>query len=365
MRGRVVILVTALTVVAATPESVSAQFFPGGLIGALTSPLRGMLGHFGRGSRLHRHLSAATPAEAAPPTGATTRPNLGLVGPMAWPTAYTDILGYALWPSEYGEQFNSHGFDVISDTLTSGGTPGGREPARMATTGSASAIGVGDPCRGRGDAPNGWPTARIQQTIQLSDAQQNALETLRRAVTDSVNTIRAGCRDTGSMSPSERLSELAQRLWTVRDAGLSVRAPLQDFYGTLTDTQKASFEVRQPDPQAMKATTTGMGNPVQACAAQIAADSDGLMRQIEEKVAPSNGQRVGLGGLRNAVSNMAKLLSAACAKPVPSDPLARLDAANDQLATINYAAATVQVSLNGFYAGLSADQKARFNALGH
>jgi hypothetical protein len=44
--------------------------------------------------------------------------------------------------------------------------------------------------------------------------------------------------------------------------------------------------------------------------------------------------------------------------------MARLDAANDQLTAINYAATTVQIAFDGFYLKLSNDQKARFYSLG-
>jgi hypothetical protein len=57
---------------------------------------------------------------------------------------------------------------------------------------------------------------------------------------------------------------------------------------------------------------------------------------------------------------MAKLLIASCAQPIPVDPMARLDSANDQLTAINYAASTVQIAFDSFYSKLNKDQKARF-----
>ena len=35
-------------------------------------------------------------------------------GPLTWPTAYEDVIGFTLWPSEYGERLRSHG---IGDVL--------------------------------------------------------------------------------------------------------------------------------------------------------------------------------------------------------------------------------------------------------
>jgi hypothetical protein len=58
---------------------------------------------------------------------------------------------------------------------------------------------------------------------------------------------------------------------------------------------------------------------------------------------------------------MAKLLMAACTQPIPADPVARLDAANDRLTTLNYAATSVQVAFGDFYSRLNDAQKARLD----
>jgi hypothetical protein len=43
--------------------------------------------------------------------------------------------------------------------------------------------------------------------------------------------------------------------------------------------------------------------------------------------------------------------------------MARLDDANDQLTAINYAATTVQIAFDDFYAKLDGAQKSRFESL--
>jgi hypothetical protein len=45
------------------------------------------------------------------------------------------------------------------------------------------------------------------------------------------------------------------------------------------------------------------------------------------------------------------------------EQLARVDAANDQLTAINYAATTVQIAFDDFYRKLKSDQKARFDSM--
>ena len=44
--------------------------------------------------------------------------------------------------------------------------------------------------------------------------------------------------------------------------------------------------------------------------------------------------------------------------------MSRLDDANNQLTAINYAATTVQIAFNEFYARLDGAQKTRFGSLG-
>jgi hypothetical protein len=61
---------------------------------------------------------------------------------------------------------------------------------------------------------------------------------------------------------------------------------------------------------------------------------------------------------------MAKLLTASCAQSIPVDPIARLDSANDQLTAISYAATSVEIALDGFYAQLDEAQKDKFDSIG-
>ena len=67
--------------------------------------------------------------------------------------------------------------------------------------------------------------------------------------------------------------------------------------------------------------------------------------------------------LHKASDDMAKLMIASCAQPVLSGPVARLDAADDQLTTMNYAATTLQIALNDFYAKLDNAQRGRFDTM--
>jgi hypothetical protein len=107
-----------------------------------------------------------------------------------------------------------------------------------------------------------------------------------------------------------------------------------------------------------------MNKQYQACASQNIGSAERMIKEIEMKVRPDKTQAASLESLHKISSDMAKLLIASCAQPIPSDPLARVDAANDQITAMNYAATNVQIALDEFYAGLSQQQKARFEATG-
>jgi LTXXQ motif family protein len=89
-----------------------------------------------------------------------------------------------------------------------------------------------------------------------------------------------------------------------------------------------------------------------------------MIMQIEQRVRSSKDQGASLNNLRKVSANMAKLLTGSCAQPIPADPLARLDAADEQLTTMNYAATTVQIAFDDFYGWLDDQQKARLNSAG-
>lgn len=375
MRTRTILIVAALWAVVAPLGEAHAQLSPQGIIGGFTRPLRQMLGGFGHYPRAHRHRAASTEPrtasanisnEGSPATGF----RMGWVGPPAWPTAFEDVLGFSLWPDEFAARMRARGFDVIADTI-SGRFDLPRPAARTATTGTAvndaSNDGSMARCGESSDAQEKWPEKRVEQILQLSDAQHDALEKLQVAATQSAANIRADCRDPGTLAPPDRVRALVQTLWTVRDAGVSMRAPIKTFYDNLTVTQKNNFVI-PPQNTATTDPKTANGDTnkqYQACAAQNVEKAERLIKEIEMRVRPNKDQAASLENLHKVSGDMAKLLIATCAQPIPADPMARLDASDDQLTALNYAATTVQIAFDDFYAKLDKDQKARFESLSH
>jgi hypothetical protein len=372
MRTRTAIVAGLLVAAIPLDSPAQAQLSPQGILGGVTRPLRQVLGHFGHFPRNYRHRTsggarAAVPIPDRDAQGAI-KSRLGRAGPAAWVTAYEDVLGFAFWPDDYGAQFRSRGFDVIADTIT-GRFDRTRAP-RVATTG-ATKNDTGndvttDQCNDAQSADDKWPAGRIEQLLQLSDAQHATLDNVQLVANDAVKTIRSNCHQPGDLSPPDRLRALVQTLWVVRDGDIAMRVPLKNFYESLTSAQKNSFAVQQPQnsPPPDDKTQGGENKQYQACAAQNIGSAERLVKEIEMRVKPDKAQAASLETLHTASSDMAKLLIASCAQAISADPLGRLDSAADQITAMNYAASNVQIALDDFYGRLSQTQKARFEATG-
>ncbi|HZP68773.1 MAG TPA: Spy/CpxP family protein refolding chaperone [Pseudolabrys sp.] len=373
MRALAVIVTGLLLAAVPLDRPAQAQLSPQGILGGMTRPFRQMLGNLGHVPRSHRHRpsNAARAASPPPDRGApgVVKTRLGRAGPAAWPTAYEEAVGFAFWPDDYGPQLRSHGFDVIADTIA-GRFDRVRAPTRVATTGTArddSGTGVSaEQCDDVASGNDRWPVTRLEQMLQLSDAQHAALEKLQTAMNDAARTIKADCHQLEDLSPPDRLRALVQTLWVVRDGAIALRQPLKGFYDPLTSAQQSNFAVEQPqdNPAPDSRMRGGANRQYQACASQNVGSAERLIKEIEMKIRPDKAQAASLENLHKVSSDMAKLLIASCVQPVPADPLARLDSAGDQFTAINYAAANVQIALDDFYGRLSQTQRARLEATG-
>ena len=376
MRTRTVFLIAMLAATVALPEAASAQFSPQGLLNGMTRPFRSILGRLGHFPHNSRHREAAADRQGAEPAQQGDG-RLGRVGPDAWPTAYEDVIGFAFWPDEYAPRLRGHGFDVIADTIA-GRTEPSRRPAQVATTGSAIADSGGACQDTTADAATDaatWPSTRLSQTVQLADAQHDAVDKMQTSVNQSAAAIKTNCPDPNAQTGPDRLGTLVQTLWSVRDAGQALRVSIKDFDASLNQSQKASFasqasqapqETPKPDARNQNPATQNptMNRMYQACAQPNVEEAERFIKLIELRMRPNKEQALRLENLHKVSSDMAKLLMASCAKPIPADPVARLDAADDQLAAMNYAATTVQIAFNDFYAALDNRQKAMFDSSG-
>ena len=89
----------------------------------------------------------------------------------------------------------------------------------------------------------GLPIDQFQQAIQPTDEQRAALDDLVNQAADLLN---ASCLTDDPLTPPARLTAVGKRLNTMLQAVKVVSSALNDFYGTLSDEQKARFEAIGP-----------------------------------------------------------------------------------------------------------------------
>ncbi len=78
--------------------------------------------------------------------------------------------------------------------------------------------------------------------MQPNDAQRAGLEELRTASASAADRIKAACPSETPLTAIGRLDAVEKRLdAAMLDAIKAVRGPLEKFYGSLSDEQKARF----------------------------------------------------------------------------------------------------------------------------
>jgi hypothetical protein len=91
-----------------------------------------------------------------------------------------------------------------------------------------------------------WPAAQIDSTLHPTDAQRASLTALQDASAKAADMLKTACQTDAAVTPPARLAAVGKRLDVMLQAVKTVRTPLDDFYGTLSDEQKAQFEAIGP-----------------------------------------------------------------------------------------------------------------------
>jgi hypothetical protein len=86
-----------------------------------------------------------------------------------------------------------------------------------------------------------WPQQQIEKAVQPNEGQRALLGRLRDASARAADTLKASCPAEPPATPPARLAAQAARLDAMLQAIQLVRQALNDFYGSLTDEQKAQF----------------------------------------------------------------------------------------------------------------------------
>jgi len=205
---------------------------------------------------------------------------------------------------------------------------------------------------------------RIVERVQPSDAQRAGLEDLKNAAAKAADTLKSSCPTETALTPVGRLDIAERRFQAMRDAVNEVRAPLVMFYDSLTDQQKARFDVIDASREADRAARKGDASGARACGDSTEGIAALPIDRIERTVQPNDAQRAGLEDLRTASASAAELIKASCPSGTPLTAIGRLDAIEKRLDAMLGAIKTVRAPLEKFYGSLNDEQKARFNRMG-
>jgi hypothetical protein len=301
---------------------------------------------------------------------------VGWGGPVFWPYAYDDEFDYAFSPyGPYDDLFWSYGYDdLFAGVLLpyayaglEGGAPPAQSYAAPAPQSGATPFAGAPPsqsasqlCVSARSLAGGAATDPIAKAVQPNADQSAKLDALKNAEADAQKTLAASCAAHLPTTAVGRLDAVQTRLQAMIQAANAVGGPLNDFYASLTDEQKAAFNALGQNGQA--ANAAGAPSLAQLCGPQNAVPVIAV-DQIDGAVQPDAKQQTSLAALRDAAGKADDAILASCPKQAPLTPTGRLDAVKARLQAMANGVDLIKPPLQDFYASLSDEQKARFDAL--
>jgi Domain of Unknown Function (DUF1520). len=291
-------------------------------------------------------------------------------GPVFWPYAYSDIFD-AFWPGGYDDGYWDYAYDGFVDGLFWGeyGPPDAYAyaPAPASRSNRVSYAGVQELCTQPGTGITAWPYSDIERKVGLNADQKQLLDGVRKAGGDAAATFKASCpaENMFPLTPPGRLTAMTGRLQATLDAVKIVQPALDKFYNSLSDEQKERFNALGPKRLATNAeANAALPQDSKSCSEAKPGLANLPIEKIADVVKPTDAQQDAFKQLQDATGKAVSLLQAACPEDVPITPPGRLAAMEKRLQAMVDAAKTVKPALDGFYASLSNEQKARFDRIG-
>ncbi|MCA6114035.1 Spy/CpxP family protein refolding chaperone [Bradyrhizobium sp. WSM 1738] len=290
----------------------------------------------------------------------------GWVGPLFWPFAYNDILGYAIfgdgmgfwdygYPDIYAGVFGPYGSDELAAYMAppSSGRGERRTPPLQQLCGDA------------GREITGLAIDQIQRVIQPTEAQRAALDRLADASNSAAQVIQATCPTQPASTAPARLALMQQRTAAILSAVISLQPLLWDLYDLLNDEQKARLNALADDQLKTASANGAMKTPAQGCEASLPTALQWPAGEIEARLHPTDAQRSALERMQRASARAVEMLSYECQPPKDAITLPdRLAAVDGRLGTMQQAINLVSDALEDFYSTLSDEQKFQFELIG-
>jgi LTXXQ motif family protein len=95
-----------------------------------------------------------------------------------------------------------------------------------------------------------WPADEISRAVHPNGEQRGKLDRLQRVAMQADHDLQTSCPSSEPITPTARLAAAKQRLETLLGAIKTVHTALNDFYGSLSDEQKAQFDAIGPQRTA-------------------------------------------------------------------------------------------------------------------
>jgi hypothetical protein len=133
-------------------------------------------------------------------------------------------------------------YDLLSDEQKARLNALGQDQARTnaAKTGKGS---LAESCGAAQTNVTAWPSAEIDAKVHPTEAQRASLTALQDATAKAAELLKTSCpANEEVITPTARLDAAHERLAAMLQAVKTVRTALDDFYGRLSDEQKAQFE---------------------------------------------------------------------------------------------------------------------------
>ena len=292
------------------------------------------------------------------------RENIGWAGPVFWPYAYDELLDASFSPYDASganaDEFWAYGYsDLFAGVLlptdnaavhSTGGAPSFQQPMTV------PASSEGQSCESAQPIADILPIASINRSLHLNADQSKKLETLQDAEANAAKTLKASCGTQTPATPLARLDAVQARLQDMIQAADVVSGPLDNFYASLTDEQKASFN-------AIGQTPAGPENLTRLCGPQNAVPVVAVDR-IDKAVQPDAQQRADIAALSDVANKADQTILATCPQQAPLTPPGRLNAIRSRLQAMLSGVEGVRPALQRLWASLDKDQQSRFSAMG-
>jgi LTXXQ motif family protein len=301
---------------------------------------------------------------------------VGWYGPLFWPYAYWDFVDYTFWPYPYDVfwpyayddlyvgVFGPYAYEGPAYADLEGPVYAEARSSRRARRTREQPAAVAVVCSAQAPALTDWPIQQIAQRVQPDQTQQSALNDLKDATAKAVNVLQSACPEQLPSTPTGRLEAMRQRIGTMLQALSIMQPPLQRFYDSLNDEQKARFDLMTPQERASSPSGGSNVDLSQVCGEQALKATNPPIERIVQAVKPTDVQRTALDTLDDATKKAADFLQANCPVDQMLTPPGRVAAMEKRLNAMMEAIKIVQPALQSFYGLLTDEQKARFNQLG-